>query len=305
MKRHLTLLIGFSLGLQAACATAVFASDAAPAKVTKKFIRLLRDDNDQPRALQTSIVRYRKSAGEGPTVDLVGAVHVGDRAYYQRLNEVFRSYDAVLYELVAPADRKIPQPDGRAGNPVSAMQLGFKAMLELEYQLDWIDYSRRNFVHADLSPNEFARSMSDRGESLMQMFFRALGQGVALQSKDLAGSSDIQLLTALLSRDRARQLKRVMAEQFDDSLAAATLFDGPDGSTIITVRNERAMDVLSQQLRDGKQRIAIFYGAAHLADMERQLRKRFGLQPGRERWLTAWALGTDAPAAKSPSAEKR
>jgi len=300
MKRCRYLLVGLA-ALQAVSIPAVHAAEA---KAAKKFIRLLRDDDNQPLALQTSIVRYTPSSSDGPTVDLVGAVHVGDKAYYQRLNEIFRRYDAVLYELVAPEDRKVPHPDGRAGNPISAMQLGFKSMLELEHQLDWIDYARRNFVHADLSPDEFARSMADRGESLVQMFFRALGQGVALQSKEPAGASEVQLLTALLSRDRARQLKRLMAEQFDDSLAVTTLFDGPDGSTIITVRNERAMDVLAKQLRGGKKQIAIFYGAAHLADMERQLQERFRLKPVNERWLTAWDIGP-APVRTAPAGDGR
>ncbi len=34
-------------------------------------------------------------------VDLIGAVHIAHREYFQLLNKKFRNYDAVLYELVA------------------------------------------------------------------------------------------------------------------------------------------------------------------------------------------------------------
>src|SRR5436190_1054916 len=78
---------------------------------------------------------------------------------------------------------RIPK-DGRresGGNPVSALQLGMKSMLELEFQLERVDYTKENFVHADMSPEEFAKSMSERGESFLQMFFRMMNQGMAAQ----------------------------------------------------------------------------------------------------------------------------
>ena len=51
----------------------------------KKFVRLLRDDAERPLALQTPVVRYRRSGPDSATIDLVGAIHVGDAAYYRRL----------------------------------------------------------------------------------------------------------------------------------------------------------------------------------------------------------------------------
>ena len=257
-----------------------------------KFLRILKDNHDQPLALQTSIVRYKGTSSDGPSVDLIGAIHVGEKDYYERLNKEFQQYDAVLYELVAPEGQRVPERDRAASsNPVSALQVGVKGLLELEYQLDGINYRQPKLVHADLSPAEFAQSMADRGESVLQILFRALGQGIAMQSKDPAQSSDLQLLAALFSRNRALQLRRIVAQQLEQSLSMGrTLFDGPDGSTLVTVRNQRAMDVLDRELRLGKKRLAIFYGAAHLPDMHQRLLDRFKMKPVDERWLTAWSL---------------
>jgi len=65
---------------------------------------------------------------------------------------------------------------------------------------------------------------------------------------------------------------------------------GPDGSTLITERNKRALDVLRQQQAAGEPKIGIFYGAGHLADMHERLIEDFGLQPIGTVWLEAWDL---------------
>lgn len=48
-------------------------------KTKPRFIRLRHDVNDEPAQMQTSIVRYRSASGDaGLTVDLIGAVHIGE-----------------------------------------------------------------------------------------------------------------------------------------------------------------------------------------------------------------------------------
>ena len=75
-----------------------------------EFIRLIRDQKKQPQALQTAVVSFvpRDCGKTSPTVDLVAALHVADRAYYEELNRLFAKYDAVLYELIAPEGTRIP-----------------------------------------------------------------------------------------------------------------------------------------------------------------------------------------------------
>src|SRR2546430_236919 len=71
------------------------------------FIRIERNENRDPAALQTAIAKYVPAAGQqGVEIDLVAVVHIGERAYYERMNKEFEKYDAVLYELVAPEGNK-------------------------------------------------------------------------------------------------------------------------------------------------------------------------------------------------------
>jgi hypothetical protein len=271
------------------------ANDTAVKPATAKFIRLDYSAADEPVALQTAIASFRatKPQQAGVTVDLIGAVHIAEKAYYESLNELFEKYDVVLYEMVAPAGTRIPK-GGKAGNhPVSALQNGMKDMLGLEHQLAFIDYTKANLVHADMSPDRFAASMKERGESVWQMMFRAMGHNLAKQSKagHKESASDLEILLTLFDKNRRGSLKRLMAEQFEDLDGMMAAVEGPEGSTLISERNKVALAELPRQIAAGKQHIAIFYGAAHLPDMQRRLQgDEFGMQRTGERWLTAWNL---------------
>lgn len=271
---------------------------AAKKKEPKKekgpaFIRVSRDEKGKPLSMDTSIVTYKPADGtrDGLAVDLIGAVHIGDKAYYQALNKKFEEYDVLLYELVAPEGTRVPKGGGkpRLDHPISAMQGGMKSMLELDFQLEQVDYTKPNFVHADMSPDQFAKKMEERGEGFLQMFFKAMGNGMAQQGKN-KNLNDVAILSALFAKDRAYQLKLILAEQFEDLESQMGIFDGPDGSTIITERNKKAFEVLEKEIKDGKKKIGVFYGAGHLADMEKRLFDDFKLKRDAENWVVAWDL---------------
>ncbi len=257
-----------------------------------RFLRLVRNNAKEPTAMEASIVRH-KSRGDdpsGPTVDLVAAVHVADKSYYVALNREFRKYDVVLFELVAPKGTEVPRGGGKSDNPVSLLQNMMKNVLELEYQLSVIDYTRENMVHADMSPEQFANSMRDRNESVLGMFLRMFGYAIARQSQETERSPDAEMLLALFDKNRALALKRVVAEQFQDMDGTLSALEGPDGSTIISERNKVALAVLRKQIAAGKRKIAIFYGAGHMPDLQKRLEKDFNLLPTDTRWLKAWDL---------------
>ncbi len=128
-------------------------------------MRIRKNAKGRPIAMETSITRYEliNEQGQRITVDLIGVVHIGEENYYETLNARFEEYEGLLYELVAPEGTVIPK-GGRseAGlNPIAAMQKGMQAVLGLEFQLDHIDYAKENFVHADMTPTEFAESMKE------------------------------------------------------------------------------------------------------------------------------------------------
>jgi hypothetical protein len=257
-----------------------------------KFIRVRRTDDNRPTAMQTALVKYVSDKRPGVEIDLVGAVHVGDKGYYDDLNKLFEGYDVVLYELVAPEGTRVPK-GGRKGpttHPIGLMQEGMSSILELSHQLACVDYTKENFVHADMSPDDFNKAMENRNESFFQMFMRLMGAGMAQSAGGAEGTSDAALLMALFSKDRAMALKTVVCQQFESMDGALATLDGPGGSAIITERNKRCFEVLDKQLGAGKKKIAIFYGAAHLPDMDRRLLNDYGFKRSDEQWLTAWQL---------------
>lgn len=282
--------------LMLAAGTVVAAESAAPSaaeKTSGRFLRLTRDENNEPVALETPIVQFGLADGkqDQATVDLVAAVHIAEKSYYEQLNREFKSYDAVLYELVAPEGSRVPRKGESGGShPISLLQNGMKDILALEFQLQGIDYTAKNMIHADMSPDQFAESMEKRGESAMTMFARMLGYAMTQQSGAGNGASEGQLLLALFDKNRTLALKRVLAEQFENSEGSFAALEGPKGSTLIAGRNKVALDVLRKELAAGKKKIAIFFGAAHMPNMESGLRDEFGMTLLSTRWLTAWNL---------------
>ena len=279
------------LGIAAAC----LAEDIVWSKVEEpvRFLRLTKQEDGELKTLEVAIVRCEPIDGKpaGLAVDLVSAVHVAEPEYYAQLNREFAGYESVLYELVAPEGTRVPKDAPRkASNPLSLLQHGMTDVLELQFQLEGIDYSPENLVHADMSPDQFAQSMEDRGEGFGQIVFRMMGYTLARQNEGAANTSNTRMLWALFSGNRAMALRRVMAEQFETMQGAMAAMDGPEGSTLIAERNKVALDILRKELDGGKRKVAVFYGAGHMDDMLDRIRNDFGLAPTGIRWLTAWKL---------------
>jgi hypothetical protein len=279
-------------------AAASAAADAKEPILGQDWVRIQYDPKGDVLGMQTAIVRYGQAGaggagGSSPVqVDLIGAVHIADAMYYKQLNKRFREYDALLYELVAPEGTIVQRGRGTSsGHPIGAMQNMAKDVLELDHQLEDIDYTRPNFVHADMSPDDFSKAMKDRNDSFLQMYFRLIGQAMAQQGElQKNGPSDLDLITALFANDRPRRLKIILGKQLSEMESLMVSFGGEDGSAIITDRNKKALEVLKKEIATGKKRIGIFYGAGHLGDMDAKLRKDFGLEPQSITWLTAWDL---------------
>lgn len=286
-----TLLSPHAIG-QVAPAKKPSSAKTKKAQEESSYLRLIRDKHDDPIEMQTSVVSftYKEEGKPSVVVDLIGAVHVADEGYFRKLNRLFTQYDALLYELVAPEDNNVPV-GGNSQHPVGQMQQGMKSMLDLAYQLEEIDYTKKNFVHADMSPEEFSRVMGQRGESFPQMMLKMMGAALAMQKADGRGS-DADILFAFFAKDRPKRLKRVMSTQFGNLDSTMGILEGEDGSTIIGQRNRKALEVLRRELKNGKKRIGIFYGAGHLPDMEKRLAEGFGLYPDEKsiKWLTAWDM---------------
>ncbi|MGB0993213.1 MAG: hypothetical protein ACPG32_12195 [Akkermansiaceae bacterium] len=302
------------LPLAAALVLPAFAQDAAPAKdkaaeAPKKnpnatdFIRVHRKDDAVQ--LQTGITTYTKN---GATLDLIGAVHIADAKYYKELNKQFTGYESLLFEMVGGdkmKNGKKPEPkEGEAEKPKDPMMAMLGNMygmmgkfLNLQGQKEGIDYSPKNFVHADLSQEEFTKLQTEKGESLLGFAMQNAQKG---QKPGAKQPDPAKLLTALMSGD-SNGLKLEIVDSLgggDDQVAG---FAG--NSVIIGDRNVKCLKVLAEQVKAGKKKIGIFYGAAHFPDMEERMLKD-GWKKTNHRWLTAWDLKKAAEPKKAPAPKK-
>jgi len=264
-----------------------------------KFLRITKDEEGQLSALETAVVRYKSAGGDGDvTVDLIGVVHIGDAPYYRKLNKLFTQYDALLYELVAPPGTVIPKGGKRdSTNPLAMIQKIATFVLDLELQTEIIDYTKKNFVHADMSPAEMAEAIRKRGDDGLTLALSLIADLLrqqnlmAMQPKKAGKEESLSdLLNLIVDPAGPSKIKRIMARQLH------SLESGPGlGQTLTTIlvsdRNQAALKVLQKELVEkGNKKIGIFYGAAHMPDFEKRLRDDFRLVPVSTQWLPAWDL---------------
>ena len=239
-----------------------------------------------------AITTYRNAAGV--TVSLFGAVHIADAAHYAELQRRFTQCERLLYELVGPEDYRPKKGEARGGF-VSVLQQGLKNGLELEFQLDGIDYGVDNFVHADMTPEEFEDSMAERGESvfsmLLQVGFQAQKQMAESQSADEGDEEDdaprkkpVDMAKAFRDGEGRHQLRLMMAQQLEALEAAGS----GTGTTLLEGRNEKCLQVLQREIAAGRSSLGIYYGAAHLPHMEQRLTKDLGFAKIDHEWVVAW-----------------
>lgn len=254
------------------------------------FLRFLEDDKAENDYLQTAVVSYVSPAGV--VVDLVGAVHIADKAYFEALNERFKTYDAVLYELVGrPIEEREELKPGDGSEKLQwlgQVQEMMRKTLKLESQLKGIDYRAKNFVHADMSLEGFFDSQEEKKETFITLWFKAMQAQSAMQ-REHPPISMPELLLLLRKDDGALELKRLVAEEFDSMEKLISGIESNGGTSLIGERNKHALEVMNREIKAGKKHLAIFYGAAHLPDMEERLLKQ-GFKKQKAEWVTAWDL---------------
>lgn len=304
--------------------------EEASGKERSEFLRFVDLGGGEGR-LETAVVTYvrdaprsgaggekrvpaRKRAGGTRArgrvrVDLVAAVHVADGAYYRELQRRFEGYDAVLYELVKPEGAE-PVHEPGSGGLLEAFQRGLKEALGLDFQLDVLDYRKANFVHADLDAETFFRLQAERGETPVALLWKAVQAQWKLQASGKARRDPglFEILLAFTAKDSARALKYLLARQMEGvELSLAGIDSEAGGTVILAERNKAALSVLERSLRDGRRRLAVFYGAGHMSDLERRL-VGIGFRKVRSEWLVAWDIrkrSVEATSGEEPASRRK
>ncbi len=250
------------------------------------FIRI--KETDQVAKLQTAVFGYEK---DGVRVDLIGAIHLADASYYQFLNRYFENYGVLLFEMVGG------EGFGRGKQPLvlenveggedelSGLRVIYGSLeraLGLAGQMAVVDYTKQNFVHADLTMKEFSDLQAEQGESLLGFMIRA---GIAAE-RPKRDPDTIRLMRGILSG----RSDLVKLEMMHTMAEGDTQIDSLSGeNVIIDERNAKALRVMQTEIEKGETKLGIFYGAAHFPDMERRLID-LGFKRVSTKWLTAWRV---------------
>jgi hypothetical protein len=266
------------------------------------YIRFAEDTRSA--RLEAAIRTFTLPSGQ--KVDLIGAVHIADDGYYQQLNERFRNYDAVLFELVGDPRALTQARVQPGGSGISAIQQSVATYLHLTFQLGAIDYSPANMIHADASMAEFTRMQKERGENMMTLFIRAMNaqMGGGMNQAAVRELDTFGLIRILMSPDSAAEFKKALAKVFDQMEAMTASMEGKDGSAVLSGRNALASGKIREVLANRKQRhIAVFYGGAHMPGIEATLVNEMKAKVSGDEWLAAWTMEkpptTPKPAASS------
>jgi hypothetical protein len=237
-----------------------------------QFIRV--DEDAKAARLQTAVTRFEKN---GAKVDLIGAVHIGDRKYYEALNERFAGYEVLLFEMIGGDDIKPePQQEEGEGSLLHVIYDNAARVLGLVGQVDHIDYHAKNFLHADLSIREFTEKQEERGESIFKFMLSAEQTGKV--------PDPLKFVYGLFAK-RPDLLKLSLIHTLgggDDQIASLA-----GDNVIIGDRNVRCLEVMDRELAAGRKSVGIFYGAAHYPDMQRRLLEQGFVRTNHE-WVTAW-----------------
>ena len=278
MRRIVQIVLSAGLLLHLlTTASAQETSAAAAASEPRAFMRLV--ENEDGGFLQVLVATYQRLDA---TVTLFGCVHVADRQFYEGMQQRFEACDALLYELIAEADLR-PYPDMPRGDDhwITMVQDGMGSGLLLHEQFECMDYRMDNFVHADMTDEEWSEALAAAGKNEVGELFSTAPGDVDRDAE--AQQKPVDLVAAFRNGQGVSQLRIVMGR-----VLCSAEGQSKEPTVIIHGRNERCLEVLQQQLQAGKQRLGIFYGAAHLEHMEQRLLKDLGWRKVKEEWVNAW-----------------
>gem|GEM_PF-1420812 len=217
--------------------------------------------------------RHRLESTESKiSVTLFPMLHVGETSFYERVFQDASKHDVVLLEgIKSPITRRLT----RSYRWIEKSDLGL--IVQPKYKNS---SSEQTVVHADLSAKEF------EGEWAKTPFYiRVLlyGGSIYLGAKNRWFASRESLakgrsINDLKSRDEIFR--------WDAEFAAV-------GNALLKARDERLIECLQIQLNKFQTkgcRIAIIYGASHIAAVLRELRKNGNYRSVESEWLTVFNL---------------
>lgn len=281
------------------------------AKPQESYIKASRGVDGNPNSLQTQIRRFDSVHGHGPSIYLVAATHIGEKSYYEQLQHFLDQQDIVLYEGVRRSPTPAKVKTGQATKPHAArvakglaaakesvgIQKKLATALDLQFQLEGIDYDRPQFRNSDMDW-ETMTTLAKKAGTGTEKALAELGASL----NGLNGGLKGQLLNSVLTQAAAHPflsttlrglIIRVLSNP-ELAQKSATPDSLKLNSILIVERNKVVLTDLNSLLKTSKRNrpkplhsIALFYGAEHMKNIEQHLVSDLGYRPTNTQWLTA------------------
>lgn len=264
-----------------------------PAKLGDSYTRCYQTAADTYQ-LQTGYRLFRPVSAKGPTVELLGAAHIGDASYYKAIQQRLDRADLVLFEAVY--DERNPVENFSAAEQAEMESASayhkIARILGLVTQKSALSYKRKHFERCDMSiqqmkalldaeiakggreGDEARRALSDfksligviRGDSMLINFALWLAD----KSTYLKANIRLMLVTSTPAGKDEQQLPPRIAKLINEDRNRFVLKELPGR----LAKHPRAKHVV------------IFYGSAHLPGLARGLEKQGFRASGPVQWLT-------------------
>jgi len=240
---------------------------------------------DDQKSFQTVIWSYQK---DNRQIDLVGVIHIGDKAYYQKLNKHFTTYDTVFFEMtgtkasIANLQRNKAKKAEKKYEGLNQLYSLYQSLMDLTLQVEVVDYSQNNFIHADMTADEFHKAQKEAGEDITD--------AILSSNIDLSEVDQGIMMRAMMTGESNLLKNEIMTlmQKADEAMA------NDENSVLISGRNDKCLQIVNENLETNQKikKAAIFYGAAHLPDFHHKLLKS-GWKRTDTQWLNAWVVPAD------------
>jgi hypothetical protein len=258
------------------------APKTAPAPV---FTRLIHLAGSSVETMQTRAARYAPKSGTGTVVWLIGVAHIGQPGYYKEIQKLLDAQAVVLYEGVQREDKTV-QPT----TDMSSTYKLFSDAVGLSFQLNAIDYKKPSFKNSDMTWEAMTAMSEKQGGKEGAQGLANVGN--LLDSNSSQGKMLATFLTSIKSDPGSQEAMRlVLAEALTNPNALSSVLSPLQSDVILRARNDKVFADLSEALKavEPPKSIAIFYGAAHMPDLEARITKSLNYQWMEDRWYTGIA----------------
>ncbi|MEN8126277.1 MAG: hypothetical protein ABFR90_00565, partial [Planctomycetota bacterium] len=162
-------------------------------------------------------------------------------------------------------------------------------------QLEGIDYSKENFVAADLKKEELEAEAKKEGTTLDGLLSGGQGKGPKPgQAPPMPDPNQLRMMLRMAGVDQGKRMQAMqMVNPPTGHMPSAKMM-----KILVWARNERCMEVLKERLDAGDDNIGVFYGLGHCPDLEKRLLK-MGFKETKKEWTAAWILPALPAAAKT------